>query len=51
MSGHPAMPHERTTGAFAFLMRHQRFTRDLENAKTRLDALEKRGKEKSPGAE
>ena len=27
MSGYPAMPHERTAGVFAFLMRHKRFLR------------------------
>jgi UDP-3-O-[3-hydroxymyristoyl] glucosamine N-acyltransferase len=46
MSGYPAMPHERTADAVAFLMRHKRVTRELESAKTRLDALESAAKNK-----
>ena len=32
MSGYPAMPHERNTEAFAFLMRNKRFTKAIKDA-------------------
>jgi UDP-3-O-[3-hydroxymyristoyl] glucosamine N-acyltransferase len=46
MSGYPAMPHERNTEAFAFLMRNKRFTKAIKDAEARIEALEKANKEK-----
>ena len=46
MSGYPAMPHERNTEAFAFLMRNKRFSKAIKDAEARIDALEKANKEK-----
>jgi len=41
VSGYPAMPHARTIEMITFLMRHKRVTRDLEDLKSRLEAIEK----------
>jgi UDP-3-O-[3-hydroxymyristoyl] glucosamine N-acyltransferase len=41
VSGYPALPHNRSTEMFSFLMRYKRVGRDLEDLKTRLEAIEK----------
>jgi UDP-3-O-[3-hydroxymyristoyl] glucosamine N-acyltransferase len=46
MSGYPAMPHERTSEVFAFLMRTKRFTKAIKDAEARIEALEKASKDK-----
>jgi UDP-3-O-[3-hydroxymyristoyl] glucosamine N-acyltransferase len=40
VSGYPAMPHDRTVEIYAFLTRHKRFLRDLDEVKTRVAAID-----------
>lgn len=40
VSGYPALPHERSTEIFAFLSRHKRLLRDVEEVKARVAALD-----------
>ena len=46
VSGYPAMPHARTGEVMLFLGRHKRILQDIETSKARLEALEKKLKEK-----
>jgi len=40
VSGYPAMPHERALDVFAFLSRHKRFLRELDDVKVRVAAID-----------
>jgi UDP-3-O-[3-hydroxymyristoyl] glucosamine N-acyltransferase len=40
VSGYPAMPHERTVDILAFLSRHKRFLRELDDIKARVAAID-----------
>jgi UDP-3-O-[3-hydroxymyristoyl] glucosamine N-acyltransferase len=40
VSGYPAIPHERSVEVFAFLSRHKRVLRDLQEVKARVAALD-----------
>ncbi len=46
VSGFPAMPHERSLDIYAFLSRHRRYARDLEDVKSRVAAMENPAREK-----
>jgi UDP-3-O-[3-hydroxymyristoyl] glucosamine N-acyltransferase len=39
VSGYPAMLHERSVDIYAFLSRHKRFLRDLDDVKARVEAI------------
>jgi UDP-3-O-[3-hydroxymyristoyl] glucosamine N-acyltransferase len=39
VSGYPAIPHERSTENFMFLLRHKRVLRDLDDLKTRIAVI------------
>lgn len=41
VSGYPAMPHDRNTEIFTFLMRNKRFTKAIKDTEARVEALEK----------
>jgi UDP-3-O-[3-hydroxymyristoyl] glucosamine N-acyltransferase len=40
VSGYPAMPHDRSVEIYAFLARHKRFLRDLDEVKARVAAID-----------